>query len=223
MFRTFAESLKLPLMQIARATELAHNQGSTDDLAQVMMTADGLNLLIENYLLCLNMQGEQQLQPVSLGAVLQEVAHTLDAKARAEQCDLHIHIAGKYEPILAHPLGLQAALVSIGQVLIDARSQQPATTRRVVTLAAHRTRGGIAAGLFSDVQGLNQATFRRAQSLHGRVKEPFNQLVSNGSAGVFIASTLLAHMSGGLRSARYLKQNGLAATFSTSQQLALLT
>jgi hypothetical protein len=113
-------------------------------------------------------------------------------------------------------------MISLGQVLIEARSQQPASTRRVIKLAAHRTRYGISAGMFSDVKGLDSAAFRRAKHLYGDAKQPFSQLVSGGGAGVFIASSLLANMSSGLRTARYQKLNGLAATFTPSQQLALV-
>jgi hypothetical protein len=226
LFKSFAESLKLPLLHMARSAELSHTTGKTESLQGLMLAADELGQLIDSYILSLELQTanpELLLEPVSLSAMLSEVAHVLQPQAEQQACDLELHIAGRYEPVLANPAGLQAALLSMGQVLIEARSQQTATTRRVIKLAAHRTRYGISAGMFSDVQGLDSAAFRRAKQLYGDAKNPLSQLVSGGGAGVFIASSLLANMSSGLRTARYQKLNGLAATFTPSQQLALVS
>lgn len=224
LFKSFAESLKLPLMQIARSAELSRIQGDTAALEHVMTAADALNHLIDTYVLSLQLQTGPAtvLVPVSVGAVLNEVAHTLQDRAQAHSCDLELSIAGKYEPIMAEPLGLQAALVSIGQVLLEAGDQQVPKKRAVITLAAHRTKQGIVAGMFSDIQGLDTASLRRAQTMRWQAGQPLNQLVSSNGAGMFIASSLLSTMSSGLRVARHQKLNGLAATFSSSHQLALV-
>ncbi len=225
LFKSFAESLKLPLLQIARSAELSRIKGDVAPLVQVESAADALNHLIDTYLISLGTQTNSdslQLVPVSVGAVLHEAAHMLQASARAQSFDLELSIAGRYEPILAEPMGLQAALVSLGQVLLEAGSQQPRNKRGVITLAAHRTRSGIVAGMFSNVDGLNAASLRRGQQLKGVASQPLNQLTSTNGAGVFIASSLLSTMSTGLRTARYQKLNGLAATFTSSHQLALV-
>lgn len=212
-------------MQIARNTELSYRSGDTTSLQEAMQAADELSRLIDNYVLSLELQvgvPELILEPVSLSAMLCEVAHVLQPQAQQQSCDIELSIAGRYEPVLANPLGLEAALISLGQALIEARSQQAATKRRVITLAARRTKYGISAGMFSDITGLEGPAFRRGKQLLGNTKQPLNRLVSGGGAGVFIADSLLASMSSGLCSARYQKRNGLAATFTPSQQLALV-
>lgn len=225
LFKSFAESLKLPLTQIARTAELSAKNGSVDPLNDLSLAADNLNSLIEHYMLSLQLQSfgdELELTPVSIGATLQEVAHNIHNHAYQNSCDVELQLAGKYAPVMAHPKALQAALMSISQVLIDAQGEREPTKRQVIKLAAHRTRYGIVAGIFTDIDGLNTATLKRAKNLFGSVKQPLTQLTSATGAGVFVADSLLSTMTSGLRVAKYQKLNGLAATFSPSQQLALM-
>ncbi len=225
LFRSFAESLRQPLYQMARTAELSLTTGKTDALPDLLLASTSLERLVDSFVLGLdaaNPENVIELTPVSLSAVLSDVAHLLQPQANALSCDIELRIAGKYGPVLAHPEGLQAAMIGLGQALLEARSQQPATKRRVVTLAAHRTRNGISAGMFSDIQGLTAASLRRGQQLAGTAKQPLNQLMSSGGAGVFIAGSLLDNMTSGLRAARYQKMSGLAATFTPSQQLTLV-
>lgn len=225
LFMAFAEALRLPLLQIARSAELSRMTNNVEALQPVATAADMLNRLINTYLLSLRAQaarGAEGLVPVSVSAVLHEVAQTLQPLAQTYACDLELSLAGKYGPVLAEPVGLQAALVSMGQALLIAGDEQTPKKRRVITLAAHRTGQGITAGMFSDLRGLDTASLRRAQALKGQAGQPLNQLTSGSGAGIFIASSLLSTMSGGLRVARYQKRNGLAATFTPSPQLALV-
>lgn len=228
LFMSFAESLKTPLLQVARSAELSHHTGKTEPLKDVAIVSDNLQTLIDSYVLSIQMeiQGSQlQLEPVSIGAALNETAHAISAHASKYSCDVELLVAGKYGPILAHPAGLQAALLNIGQALIEAQSQnisnKPAK-RQVIKFAAHKTGHGIVAGVFTDISGIDSARFKVAKQLYGNAKQPLSQLTSASGAGIFVASSLLGNMSSGLRPARYQKQNGLAATFTPSQQLALV-
>ena len=225
LFKSFAESLKTPLIQIARTTEHSHQTGQTSLLPNAIIAADGLDQLIDNYLLSLelNILGEEiMLSPVSIGAILDDTAHALQKQADKYSCDLELHVDGKYGPILAHPAGLRAALTSIGSVMIDAQNQQVKTKRQVIKLAAHRTRYGIVAGLFADVTGISPSAFKASKTIYGDAKQPLSQLISSPSGGIFVADSILSTMSSGLRVARYKKLNGLAATFIPSRQLALV-
>lgn len=226
LFRSFVESLRQPLYQMARVAELSVSTGETEALPELLLTTTSLERLINSFVLSLDSSSPEralELSPVSLSAVLADVAHLLQPQANALACDIELYIAGRYGPVLAHPDGLQAAMLGLGQVLLEARSQQPASRRRVVKFAAHRTRNGISAGMFSDIQGLSAASFRRGKQLAGSAKQPLNQFMSTGGAGVFIADSLLDTMTTGLRTARYQKMSGLAATFTPSQQLTLVT
>lgn len=224
LFQAFAQSLKLPINQMARAAELSQQTGNTDDLTNLAVAADSLNYLIDSYALSLQLKSTDGmfLEPVSLAAVLSDTAHALEKQAAKYGCDVELDLAGRYGPVLAHPSGLQAALMNIGLALIDATAQQQKAKRPVITLATHRTSHGVVAGMFSDVDGLDKKSFRIATKLYGSAKQPLTQLTSRPAAEIFVASSLLSSMSGGLRVARFHKHNGLAATFSPSQQMSLV-
>lgn len=226
LLQVLAEQMKLPLLQIARRAELARLNGDTEtSLDTIELTADGALQLIDSYLLSLKLaqaQASLQLEPVSISAVLNQTAHQLDKLAKQYDCELELHLAGRYEPIMAHRAGLEAALTSLGYVFIEAQSNAPHTNRPVLKLAAHRSKTGIVAGLFADLDGLSADMYRRARSLYGHARQPLNQLSSSSGAGIFVADSLLSSMSARLRIAHHQKLTGLAATFSSSNQLHLV-
>lgn len=225
LFDTLAENLKLPFLTIARSAELATLTGDLSQLGTIESVSDSALRLLDNYLLSTRLQNAGDdliLEPVSLAASLAEVAHNLETLAAKHNCDLELHIAGKYQPIMAHTSGLFAALLSLGQVFISAQSQQVHTKRSMIKLATHRTRHGIVAGMFADVEGLSTDMLRRAHQLYGKSYNPLISLSANTGAEVFVADSLLKSMSSGLRVARHQKLTGLAATFTPSQQLALV-
>lgn len=227
LFTVLAENLKSSFLTIARTAELA-SSGSDDvdgHLARVQAASSSALTMLDNYLLSLQLTQAGQrlaLEPVSLAASLNDIAHQLNRTAEQRRCDLEVIVAGKYEPVMAHGAGLSAALLSLGHFFITAQSQQVHTKRPVITLAAHRTRAGIVAGLFAEVQGLHSATLRRSRKLYGRAHSPVAEMTVSGETGLFIADAILQNMSSGLRTARYQKLPGLAATFTSSQQMALV-
>ena len=223
LFAAVTESLKQPLTIIGRAAELLHEQHDPGLVSGIVETANTASRLLDHYLLSIRLQQHRPvLVPVSLSASLADVAHQLGVMADRHKCDVELHVAGRFEPVMAHAEGLRAALFDIGSVLLESHGQQPQTKRSVVKLAVHRTRHGIVAGVFTDKEGIDAAMFKRAMQLYGRAMAPANQLVNSSGAGIFIADALLKNMSGGLRSARHQKMPGLAATFASSSQLALV-
>lgn len=131
-------------------------------------------------------------------------------------------MSGRYEPIMAHRAGLEAALTSLGYVFIEAQSSAPHKYRPVLKLAAHRGKTGIVAGMFADLEGLSAEMYRRGRSLYGQARQPLTQLTASSGAGIFVADSLLASMQARLRIAHHQKLTGLAATFSSSNQLHLV-
>lgn len=225
LFFALTEQMKLPFLQIARASELATRTGDATRLRIIEELADNALQLLDSYLLSTRLTAAGDalvLEPVSLAATLDDIAHKMEKLARANRCDLELHIAGKYGPIMAHPAGLQAALLNLGKVFIDVQTERNHGKRPVITLAAHRTSKGIVAGMFSDIEGLNIDMFKRARSMYGTARQPLAQLTAQNGAGVFVADSLLISMSSGLRVARHNKLTGLAATFAPSQQLSLV-
>lgn len=222
---SLAESLRLPLLQVARQAELAQlSKRPKPILKNIELTADASLRLLDSYLLSLQLAHDPKtpLSQVSVATILDKTAGELQKQAGLYNCNVQIKISGRYEPVLVHPEALQSALVSLGLVFIEA--QQPVGKQKpTIQLAAHRNNaGGIVAGIFSDADNLSSAMFHRAKQLYGKSRHPLSQMLSTSGAGVFIADSLLANMSTHLRVAHHHKRAGLAATLLSSRQLELV-
>lgn len=226
LFASIAEELKLPLQQIARRAELEQLQIAKSTGLQHIQTAADMSLqLLDNYLLSLRLMRDPEsafaVQPVSVSAVLHDARERLTPLARSYGVELEMEIAAKYEPVMAHRLALTSAMVSLGYSLIEAL---PATgTRQMrLQLAAHRTKYGIVAGMYCDVENLTPQALRRGQMLQGQARQPLVGVLPNAGGGVFVADAILGAMDSKLRVGRYHKMPGFAATFAPSHQLQLV-
>lgn len=225
LMQAMAEHIKLPLMQIARLSELSSlTQKPHKYLDDIETAADSALRFIDGYLLSNNLTKQEALilEPVVISSVLNDVAHQLDALAKQYECTVQLHICGRYNPVLAHRQGLEAALVSLGQAFLETQSSQPSKEMPVLTLAAHKGKKGIVAGVFAEVEGLSEKVYQRGKSLYGVARQPMGQALSGSAAGVFVADSILAAMAARLRVARHHNQNGLAATLLHSQQLSFV-
>jgi hypothetical protein len=222
LLRALAEQLKSPFLQIAREAELAQGTEAGPVLKNIEYTADMAMRLIDSYLLSVRLQALPvlELEPVSLSSVLQDTAHRLNYLAKQYDCDLDVQISGKYGPVMAHRQSLEAAYISLGYTFIEA--SPPAEEKHHVVLAAHRSRGGLVAGVFGSQPGLSADTFHRAKALYGTAAQAIPNVSAHNGAGIFVANSLLETMASGLRVARHHKLSGLAATLLPSQQLQLI-
>ncbi|HLB66396.1 MAG TPA: hypothetical protein VJJ78_02275 [Candidatus Saccharimonadales bacterium] len=223
---SLAEHLKLPLLQISQSAELARlTDQPAEQLEAIELTADNALRLLDYYLLSTNLAKQQlaaQLEPVSLSAVLNNVANELYKFAAQYQCKLELSLSGKYEPIMAHRGGLEAALTSLGYVFIEAQGSTNDKQKPLVKLAAHRGKKGLVAGMFAENENLSADMYRRAHGLYGQARQPLTGLTAANGAGVFIAESILDAMSAKLRVARHHNLSGLAATFMPSSQLSMV-
>jgi K+-sensing histidine kinase KdpD len=223
-----AEELKTPLMQIARQAELLETHGKSvpeDQLRYMRHNADMTLRLIDSYLFTLRLSRDSRngfsAEPVSISSILHEArARLLDA-ARERNIALHLNIAGKYEPVLAHPQALTSALITLGYTLIDALPAN-GSGQFGLRMAAHRTKHGIVAGMYFNSEALTPEALRRAQKLYGHARQPFVEVLPGSGAGVFVAEAILAAMSSRLRVGRYQKLPGFAVTLTPSQQMQLV-
>ncbi len=218
-----AEQLKVPLLQIARRAELAQTSHlKAKQLSTIETTADNALRLIDNYLLSMRLQAQDGviLEPVSVASVLHDTAQELNQLADDYHCRLELHLSGRYEPVMAHREGLAAAFTSIGRDMIEAEVQQ--NKHPVVTLAAHRGKKGIVAGIFGGSEGLTADMFRRSRTLYGQTGQPLSTVSAHPVTGIFVADSLLHSMAAKLRVAHHHKLSGLAATLLPSQQLTLI-
>lgn len=229
LFLTLAEELKLPLMYIARTAELEGMQLAGAAVSPVWRdvrdTADMSLQLLDSYLLSLRLslqpEAKLALEPVSVSAVLYDTAHQLQAVAAQYGVELTLRVQGRYEPVLAHRQALQNAMVSLGYTLIEALPAAGVDSLRL-ELAAHRTKYGIVAGVYGQLDDLTPRMFRRALELQGHARQPLVSALPGSGSGVFIANAIVSAMASRLRVGRFGKLPGFAVTLSASEQLQLV-
>lgn len=228
LFLAMAEELKLPLQQIARQAELqqlAQTQTGLAGLQNIQATADMTMQLLDSYLLSLRLSLQPEtnlrLEPVSLSAVLHATIAELRHVAASYGVTLQLHVPSRHEPVLAHRQALQAAFIALGYAMIEALPAAGARNQ-YLQLAAHRTRQGMVAGVYGELEGLTPQLYRRAQVLHGYARQPLVGTMPGSGAGVFVADAILNAMSSRLRVGRYMKLPGFAVTLSPSEQLQLV-
>ena len=222
-----AEHLKVPLTTIARQAELGQLTGRVEltDAAAIRVQANAALTLVDSYLLGLelmNRHADLQLEPVSVSSTLNDAAHDLERFANYYQVQLEVEVGGRFGPVMSHPQGLRAALLSLGFALVEAQAAQDMRGPRRVTLATHRTPLGIVAGIYGHYEALSAERWRAALGLAGKARQPITSLMPGSGAGLFVADAILRSMDTRLRVGRYLKQSGLAATLQPSRQLAFV-
>jgi len=216
LLSALAEQLKLPLVQIAHGLESGEFQTSA--------LADNAKLaikLIDSFLLS-NSHPKQEylpLEPVSLSAIFQDVAHQLSGHAKRYDCQIELSIAGKYQPVMSHRINLYSAMLVLGYSFVEAAGSSE--SKKIITLAAHRNKQGISGGIFG-LTNLNSHFFKKASQIFGNATQPFTGDSASSGVGIFIANSLLGQLNSPLYMARYLNQKGLAATFIPSSQLQLV-
>ncbi len=218
-----AEQLKLPLMQIARQAEYGQLQGGAD-LKAIESTARTALQLIDNYALGVRLSQEAQqlsVESVSVSSVLYDAGQQLDALAKNYGVGLELSIGGKFGPVLAHRVGLQAALVSLGAALIEALPAQE-NPQLKLQLATHRSRYGVVAGLYADTKVLSQQTLQKGRALQHYSRQPFLSLTHTSGAGVFVAESILKAMQLKLCASRHHRLYGLGTVLQPSPQLQLV-
>lgn len=222
LLRTLAEQLKLPLLQIAREAEFADATQDAQALSSIRYTADMALRLVDSYLLSVQLRSMPllDLEPVSVSAVLQETAHSLGALAKQYDCELEVHLGGKYQPVMAHRQSLESAFVTLGHAFIESQPNETHVHR--VLFGAHRSQRGLVAGIFGAREGSSADALKRGRALLGTARQVLPGLSPAAGAGVFVADSLLANMEAPLHVSRHNNLVGLAATLVPSQQLQLV-
>lgn len=218
-----AEQLKLPFLQIQRQAELARMTGSSD-LNSIENSADSALRLLDNYLLGLRLSKQNislEQEPVSISAVLYDSGQLLYNLAKDYGVDLELSITGRYEPVIAHKVGLESAIVSLGSSLIEAVGAQEGDKCHL-QLATHRCRYGIVAGVYANNSHLTTELLRQGRKLVGSARQPLVNLTYNAGTGIFVADSILKAMSLSLKASRHKNLYGLGAVMKASRQLQLV-
>lgn len=222
---TIAEELKLPFLQIARQSELLQTEPSPEGLAEIRTTAEMATRLLDNYLfgarLALEAEYRLHMEPVSVSSVLYDSGQQLEALAKLYGVELELHIGGRFGPVMANRQGLQSAFVSLGYALIEALPNL-GTRKLRLQLAAHRSRYGIVAGMYSEEEQLTAEALRQGRKLSGHARQPLVTLTHASGAGVFVADAILQAMDAQLKPSRHHRLYGLGAVLQPNLQTQLV-
>lgn len=226
LFMSLAEELKLPFQQIARRAELEGMLSDpVDYLKTIQTTADMSLQLIDCYLLSLRLAANPEerfdTEPIAISAILHDTSLKLSKMAEQYDVDLSVHANGYLEPVLVHNIALRSAFVALGYTLIEALPAMT-TRKKQLHLIAHRTRAGVVAGMYCDVDELTPKKLRQAYELYGLTRQPMPTISPNAGAGVFVANSILQAMSSTLRTGRYKRLPGFVVTLPESKQLSLV-
>ena len=225
LFTSLAEQVKLPFVTIAHAAELSRLNPEPKELESlfktIALTSEAALKLIDGYLLSVQLQqASLPLEPVSLSSVLYDTAQRLDAYAKAHDCEIELHLKGKYGPVMARPEVVKTALESLAYSFIEAASRQGVKTR--IALLAKRSGNGMTAGVYSDTDRLSSTLFKQAKVLKGKARQPLGDFSAGSGAGVFVADALFEWLKSPMRVSRFESLQGLAATLVPSKQLNLI-
>lgn len=226
LLSVLSEDLSLPLLQIKTTLEILDKddvsaQNSKNHLQSMALSTDAGLMLIEAYRLALRAaEAQQEMEIISMGAVLQDIAQNLSSYAGQYATDLVVDLQGKLTPVLAHKPSLEAALQCLTASMIRAQAASANQKRYLITLGAHRSNNGaIAAGVFSSIEGLSDKTLRSAHQLAGKAHQPLPEVSSGAASGVLIADILCAQMWQPLRAAAHRRMSGLATAVPVSRQM----
>lgn len=220
LLAALSDDLALPLLQIKSTLEA----GEANE--QIFLSIENGLELIEAYKLTLRLNKDLDglsFEPVSIGAVLQDVAHDLTPYAKKYATDLEVDVSGKLTPVLTHQPSLESAMHVLATSLIRAQTAQVQQPSYKLMLGAHRTADGtIATGVFSSVDGLSDKALRNARFLGGRARQPLPALPAGAASGVLIADMLCSSLWQPLRAAAHGGLHGLATAIPMSKQLSFV-
>ncbi len=224
---TLSEDLSLPLLQVQASLELLNAGNFNKAAARQHAKESALNVgaglqQIEAYRLLLASEDINKLpmEPLAVGALMDEIAHQLSPYAAQYDTQIEVSVQHRINPILANQQSLASAMEVLGSSLIRAQASQSEKKTYRLVLGAHGTHdGAVAAGVFSDVQGLSDRTLRAARSLVGKARQPLPAVPSGAAAGVLLADMLCTSLWQPLRAAAHDNLAGLATSLPASKQL----
>ncbi|MDQ3159212.1 MAG: hypothetical protein M3P98_03720 [bacterium] len=221
--RALAEELKLPLIQIARKGELARMTADPNQVRDIELTADGALRLIESYLFSTRVLLTQQqldLEPISVGSTMYDIAQYLSGHARMYNCDLDIDVKSSIGLAMAHPEALKSVLTSLAFTLISTPNDR--LSRKKVVLSAARVDNVIRAQVISVDHIIAKDSLAQARNLSGVARKTSKDISHNTGAGVLLADRLMKAMNSDLKITRMGSSSGLGGDLLISKQLSLI-
>lgn len=215
LLTALADHLRLPLLQIARLSEIDHIQA----LPRINNISSQALRLVDAYVMARS-QTTLELEPTSPGAVMAEVAYQLDDFARAADYRIVIDQTTPTGLVMAHKATLKMMFLLLGTSIIEAGIDREAIDRQLV-LGIHRSPKGVVVGAFHSSLELTQDVIHMTRQLHGRARQAAPALGAAGAAGLAIADDLGQQMHSPLKSYRHKTLTGIGGLFAPTSQLQL--
>ncbi len=224
ILRGLARELKQPLTYIARRAELGSQAPANQEaLGVIEDIAEEALRLIDSYLLSAQSEyGQQQLplEPIGLGSVMYDVAHSLAQVAQKRDCTIEVAL-GHTGPVMAHGRSLRAALECLASQILSCDPAEP--VRRVMRLSTYRHRtGDYVAGIFDASINWHHADLARARGLQGTSHMALARRSSGSGVQLAIAESLARSVGARLDVVRHHGVSGFGVRLIKSEQLQLV-
>jgi hypothetical protein len=228
--RTLSEDLALPLLQVKSSGELLQAEAFSKTAARRHFEESALNIeaglqMIEAYRLLLDSADIDKLplEPLAIGALLDDIAHQLTPYAKQYSTKIEVSVQHRLAPIVVHQPSLHSAIEVLGSSIIRAQTAQADQKTYRIVLGAHKTiDNAVAAGVFSNVQGLSDKTLRAARGLVGKARQPLPAVPAGAAAGVLVADMICTAFWQPLRAAAHDNLAGLATSIPASKQMQFI-
>lgn len=216
--RSLAYQIRQSLLQIsqyAQTDEPASCQG-------INAIATSSLKLIDCYLL--GTQSDEQLQlhlePVSLGAIAQDVLHQLAPIAKQYDCQLQLATSKHNQLVATDRRVAGAALLALGCSFVTEATQQAAgsAAKADIVFAIRGKKDSQMAGVFSQCTTIKARSLRQIRELAGRAPQQCSALSGSGT-GIALADLLLSRIDKQLAITRFHRTPGVGMAFTHNQQL----
>lgn len=218
LFTALAEQLKVPLLQIARLSDMSRES----TLPRISVISEHALRLVDAYVQSRSHnQINLNLEPINTSSVLYDVASELSPFAKQNDYTIEIDLRGKSMPIMGHRESLKTMISLLGASLIEANADEEGQSRHLI-LGTHRASQGTIIGAFSSHVALSQKALQLTRALHGRAAQSVPALGIAGGAGLAIADKLSEQMNAPLKAYKHRSLHGIGSLLNQSHQLQLL-
>lgn len=213
--QALAMHLRHSLVQIQQLAALESADSSIQSIAETTLH------LLDCYAL---VQPERQLhlelEPVSMGSIIQDVMHQLDPFAKEHDCTLRDSYTGASTLVFADRALARGALLAMGHAIIEGTTTEH-NGRSTVVFGARRFNDGQKVGVFSGDATVSTQHLTSTKKIAGGALQQCTGIAGSGG-GIVLADTLLRQMSSCIQASSYRRLPGVAAFFRQNTQLQLV-
>jgi hypothetical protein len=218
LLASLSEDVRQVLIRISALTDSASDMHELK--ADVSEQAALALSLLEDSTMCsmlLTGQLKLELEPVQLGSVLVSTLHQLYPLSKAHNCTIEFVKEGYLRPAYSDRRFVEIASRSLLRSLIESSS-----TQRTVKLSAYQSGNNTVFSIGDSSLDLSSVNISSLRSNKRFSAQPFPQISAGPLHGMYVAIAVLSELGTRLRIVSRKGSKELAATFTTTSQLALL-